>query len=328
MSISPGRLATNRLAAYTCIRALAVRHTYEALVKQLDALIGRLGLLSFFSLVAFFALTFPSETFSASCHGPNPEPHPYGTFTFHTNSRLDPIAQGNFRYGVISCVDHNDPLNDLKVHWLIPGPHGWVPPAEILESVPRMRIDDKVSQLKGCILYGERGDTTSGTFFGIDGDERRVEDEAKRGCRAAVESGPPSPSGIGDILLKIKNFFPSDARNPKNTMLQLDGSVGIKRTGIDSYSSFFEYEVKPYANSRGSVENVSVRPVFRGAAEGLLSSFNKYNGESRRLEAKGRISFEVFGVNSPLLAYASYDLYEQDNQLVGGIDFPVFVPKR
>jgi hypothetical protein len=102
---------------------------------------------------------------AANCDGPNGEPHPYGSFTFHTNSRLEPSNQGNYRFGVVSCVDHNDPVNSLKVRWLIPLLHGWVPPAAILESVPRLRADDHALQLNGCILYGGRGDTTWPPFW-------------------------------------------------------------------------------------------------------------------------------------------------------------------
>jgi hypothetical protein len=168
------------------------------------------------------------------------------------------------------------------------------------------------------------------TFLAIDGDQRQVDDEHQRGCRAAVENPNPSSSFIQDILFKIKNYFPSDSKNPKSTMLQLDGVVGIKKINSASYDSFFEYEVKPYLNSQGSPDSVTVRPAFAGAAEALLPAFNKQNEKPITLGSKGRISFTVQDVGSPQLAYASYDLYtqDQDREPVAGINFPIFVPKR
>jgi len=265
---------------------------------------------------------------SGTCPGPNREPHPYGTFTFYTNSRVDQISQGGFSHGVVSCLDHNDPINNLKVHWLIPLLHGWVPPTEILESIPRMRIGNQAPQLPGCLLYGDRGDTTSAIFLGIEGDDRKVEDERTRGCVAVVENPNPPTGFIQDVLFRIRNFFPSNPKNPKSTMLELDGTVGIKWSGADRYNSFFEYEVKRYLNSEGSPQSVMLRPAFRGVTETLLPAFTKENPKPINLGTSGRISFNVFDVVAPQLAYASYDLYGQENEQVAGISFPVFVPKR
>ena len=265
---------------------------------------------------------------AANCAGPNEESHPYGGLTFHTNSRVDPSGQDNYRYGIVSCVDHNDPVNSLKVHWLIPLVHGWVPPTQILQSVPRLTVDNNAPQLPGCILYGDRGDTTSATFLAIDGDRRKVDDERQRGCRAAVENPNPSSSLIQDVLFRIKNFFPSNPANPNATMLQLDGVVGIKAISSSSYNSYFEYEVKPYSNSEGSPDSVTVQPSFAGVTEALLPAFFKQNEKPISLGSKGRISFNVYDVGSPQLAYASYDLYAPDKQLIAGVGFPVFVGKK
>jgi len=61
-----------------------------------------------------------------SCLGPNQEPHPYGSFTFKTNSRADASDLKGYKHSIISCISHDDPINPLYVKWVIPGPHGWV----------------------------------------------------------------------------------------------------------------------------------------------------------------------------------------------------------
>jgi hypothetical protein len=286
---------------------------------------GRLTCASFIIVVLLSASSARAQ--SNSCSGPNKEPHPYGTFAFETNSRLDALPSGPYKFGVVSCVSHNDPVNSLYVHWLIPGPHVWVPPKEILESVLRMTNDDKVQQLNGCLLYGNRGDTTYGTFFGIEGDKSRVDDETKRGCRAAVESGPPTPGLIDDIFLKFKNFFPSDTKNPEKTMLQIHGTAGIQWKGPNHYMSFVSYEVNPYQGSEGSVENISARPVFRGPAEALLLPFSKTNAPIVKIGRKGIIEFEA-DVDDPQLDYASYDLYAGEDHPIAGISFPIFISAK
>jgi hypothetical protein len=316
-------IALSNNASYTCIE----RATEDHLSRRYSMVrtVRQLAHASF--VIALLWSASAARAQSDSCPGPNKEPHPYGTFTFQTNSRLDPLTSGPYKFGVVSCVNHNDPINPLYVHWLIPGPHGWVPAREKLESVLRMTNNDNVQQLKGCLLYGNRGDTTYGTFFGIDGDTDRVDDETKRGCRAAVESNVPRPGLIDSIFQKFRNFFPSDIRNPQKTMLQIDGEMGIQWKTSNHYISFVSYEVGPYQGSEGSVEGITARPVFRGPTASLLPAFSKANEQTIRIGRKGTIAFEA-DVGDPRLAYASYDLYVGDNNLVAGIAFPVFVSTK
>src|SRR5262249_22249869 len=94
------------------------------------------------ALILAAAFAGPTAAQTVKCPG-SKQPHPYGTFTFETASRVDPVNPANggqYRFGVVSCVDHNDPINELYVRWLIPGPHGWVPAREKLESTPRLRL--------------------------------------------------------------------------------------------------------------------------------------------------------------------------------------------
>src|ERR1051325_10309072 len=186
------------------------------------------------------------------------ESHPYGVMTFFTNSRLGPPTVPGYGKSVRSCVTHNDPINELRVKWLIPGPDGWVPPGKALESLPRDTNVATYAKLKGCLLYGNRGDTTHGMFIGIEGDEKRAKDEEQRGCRAAAASSQPSPNGIVKVFINFLNYIPSNASKPKETMLQLKGSVGIVPKSDHGYTSIVSYSLTPYEGSEGSPSDLSV----------------------------------------------------------------------
>jgi hypothetical protein len=283
-------------------------------------------------LAGYFALASNSWAESAApCSGPNKMHHSYGNFDFETNSRADPVKFRQYKAGLVSCVSNNDKTNPLYAHWLIPGPRGWVPANDKLESTPRLIENEKVEQFGGCLRYGNRGDTTSANFLGIASDRSAVDEEKKNGCRATTPSSgaQAKEATIEDIVLKIRNFFPSNSKEPQATMLQLDGEVGIKTTGPNQYQSFFRYVLSRYKDtSGGAIERMSVRPAFRGALETLLQSYVKDNPPRLKMREKGYIAFAVSGIEAPVLRYASYEIYDQNEQLVGAIDFPVFVSSR
>ena len=225
----------------------------------------------------------------------NGEPHPYGVLTFITNSRLGPPTVPGYRKSVRSCVTQNDPINFLYVHWLIPGPDGWVPPGKVLEALPRDTNLDTYDKLKGCLLYGNRGETTHGTFIGIERDDKLVKDEEQRGCREAVANPQASLKGIGlkgigKFIIDFLNYFPSNASRPRETMLQLKGTVGVFPSSATSYTSIVSYTITPYEKSEGSPTDLSIRPVFRGSAERFISAFYKENENPRRLSVRPETS--------------------------------------
>jgi hypothetical protein len=262
------------------------------------------------------------------CLGSNQEPHPYGSFTFKTNSGLGAPPLKGYKYGIVSCVTHDDPVNPLYVKWVIPGPHGWVPAKQSLDSLARATNVVKFDQLKGCLLFGNQGETTQGTFIGIEGDERRVADENKTGCRAAVAAiAQPTSGGIQGILQKIRNWFPSDASQPRVTLLQFDGEVGVRPQG-DGYVSFVSYTFSRYSDSQGSVEQLTARPVFRDATEALLPAFNRSNTSPIKFATKGSIEFTVPSMPNPWLSYASYEVRDREQRVVGEISIPLFVSGR
>ena len=108
-------------------------------------------------------------------------------------------------------------------------------------------------------------------------------------------------------------------------LLQLDGSVGLKLISSTSYQSYFGYRLFPYdERSDGEPSKLTLRPAFRGTSETLLGSFLKTHPEPIRMSEKGVISFEVSGIEKPRLTYGSYEIFDQNGQSVGTVDFPVF----
>lgn len=277
----------------------------------------------------------------SSCEGPTNQSHPYGTFTFYTNSRVETINLGRYKYQVISCVADDDPVNPMRVKWLTPGPDGFIPPHEKLELVPRMsevgldpvvgaKSDALIKQLDGCILYGDRGDTTSATFFGISGDTSRVAKEAQVGCRSAAGGTSPSSwsSDILDILHAVRNFFPSDAKRPNETMLELKGNIGVKRVDNSRYVSEFTYTLLPFNNSKGEADKIQLQPLFDGSTESLLPAFEKENGKTVQLSEKGNVNFRIDDLANPSLAYARYGFMNAQGEFLGSITLPVFIDNK
>jgi hypothetical protein len=166
---------------------------------------------------------------------------------------------------------------------------------------------------------------TGAHFSGLVTDKRRIVDEQQRGCREVAALPQDAPRGaIKRILLKIRNYFPSDAKNAAKTMLQLEGTAGIDSTRPNQYTSVVTYRIKQNSDE-GSVEDISMRPAFRGATEALLPAFNERNPRGIKVAGAGSITFDVVNVTNPTLDYASYEIFDQNNQLVGAVAFPVFV---
>jgi len=277
-------------------------------------------------LLTFFASA--AVGWAQDCAGDRPRPHPYGNFDFNTNSRVESVAFSQFRYQVISCVHNNDGQYPVWVHWFIPAVKGFVPANKFQESTPRLSVDDPRSRpLESCIEYGNRPQYATSPFWGLRDDPKTVHDETSTGCRAVSARGDqPRPIKLEDIVFKIKYWLPSNAKNPKSTMLLLDGSVGIKTLDPSKYVSFFEYNITRQEGSlEGEPSQISVKPLFQGPTEVLFASFaRKYSGPLI-LNAKGLITFDVAGIENPELQYASYGMFDQQNAFLGAVDFPVFV---
>jgi hypothetical protein len=157
--------------------------------------------------------------------------------------------------------------------------------------------------MKGCLEYGNRGDTTTtAVFFGTVADQSAISDEVARGCRSvAVSASGSDPGGFSSavekIILQIRNFFPSDVKHPQETMLQIQGEVGVLPQGPEEYVSFFNYVLKQVDGSpNGKTTNMSLRPAFRGATESLLPFFHQKYPDGVKMGAEGDVSFEAHPV--------------------------------
>ena len=219
------------------------------------AIVAALALLIF---SAGNSLADGNKSAQSSCEGPTNQSHPYGTFTFYTNSRVETINLGRYKYQVISCVADDDPVNPMRVKWLTPGPDGFIPPHEKLESVPRMsevgldpvvgtKSDALIKQLDGCILYGDRGDTTSATFFGISGDTSRVAKEAQVGCRSA---------GPGSWASRHRGCHKGHGKPIKN---RADGGSRFLRYGRDPCSGLLHFDDLRAANGIAKTDRRWIR---------------------------------------------------------------------
>jgi hypothetical protein len=282
-------------------------------------------------LLTFFASATAGWT--EDCAGDRPRPHPYGNFDFNTNSRVEPYSAGasQFRYQIISCVHNNDSQYPVWVQWFIPQVRGFVPGNKLQQSTPRLSVDDPRSRpLESCIEYGNRPEYAKSPFWGLQDDSKTVHDEDNTGCRAvSIRGDQPRRMKLEDIFFKIKYWLPSNAKNPKSTMLLLDGSVGIKILDSSRYVSSFEYNLtRQEGSSGGEPSQISVKPLFQGPTEVLFVSFAKKNPEPLKLSEKGSITFEVTGIENPELQYASYGMFDQQNAFLGAVDFPVFVSSR
>ncbi|UQS16599.1 hypothetical protein [Pseudomonas sp. HS6] len=292
-----------------------------------DISIAKLLQLSSLLLINFVSVPAFSQDWTL-CEGPIVKHHHLGNFNLETNSRIEEYKDTNqYKFAIISCVSNNDKEYPIFVNWRTPRRTGWIPAGQKIDTPVLLVVKNDVEQLDGCLEYGNRGDFTSAPFFGTEADKKSIDLEKTNGCRAAATSRiSASETTIENIILKFRSFFPSDVSRPDTTMLQIDGEVGIKKTGDNQYQSFFNYEVAPYKDSKnGVIKSITIKPAFSGPTEGLTEWFFKSNQKTANLASKGIIKFDVSEVNNPSLTYASYELYSEKNELIAAIELPVYI---
>ncbi len=293
-------------------------------------------------LVSMLPICASTHSFAQSktCSGQikQPHPNPYSQYNFETDSLFDaankfPDASlspsSKFKYGTLTCVTNPDPTNFLYVHWLIPGPDGWVPPkGGSLPSIVRFTDESSPASQDGCLAYGNRGDTYFAKFHVLKEEMPRVQDEQNRGCRAVIANPKQQSSilkSIENFALRFVNYVPSDVKNPQKTMLKIEGDVGVKGGPYD-YTSYMTYKVSRVEGSDGSIRDITLRPQFRSGAEQILPAFEKAVGPSLKVDSEGGIFVPVTGIKNPQLAYASYVIFDRNNAAVGAIGFPIYIP--
>lgn len=281
-----------------------------------------------FAALAFSTLAIPLATQAETlCPGPNPGEYALLPYHFKTNSRIERLNNSReWPFATISCIANVPPYKLTYTHWLIPGINGWLDGEAQLRSTPRRSKKPDDSPTLGCLEYGNRGDAVRATFFANLNERGRADHEKAIGCRQAIAENPSSSTNgpIEDIIDSIMNYFPSAKNHAGETMLRFMGKVGVKGAG-GSYVSFLEYTLEPYRGSKGQPDAITITPVFAGPTESLWRAFLQKNERQVKASKNNRIVFEVSGIRDPQLRYATYNFYDQDHQLVGSIDFPVFI---
>jgi hypothetical protein len=270
------------------------------------------------------------------CPAASPQPYHLDGYEFETTSGIDPkvAVPDDYKAAIRSCV-HNTGKAGFVANWIIPRTKSWANPnGGWAVGEPIFVTTTKLAQLKGCLFYGNRGEHDYFSFMGVDADKPQADDEVSRGCRSVVfEPYPPSPpvwKQVVNLAYDVLKIFPSNARDPVGSGLELRGKAGVEQIGPTSYRSFLRYRLTASAGSTGEPSQVRIRPTFNGPAETLLKDlFRKYPGGDIRLGAEGNIEFEVQDVKSSRLQYVWYELYVPGSDSpVAGISMPLLVPLR
>ncbi|MER9242852.1 hypothetical protein [Mesorhizobium sp. M0633] len=272
---------------------------------------------------------FASPSNAADCPtGETRQEHHVGNFNFVTNSWVE--ESGKLRR-YVSCVGNFDRDSDLLVTWHVAGPTGTYVPSDDVATERRMSNDLNPRPVNGCIKYGNLGDYAGAQFIGSAADED--ENAKDNPCTVANTLGGPElakpgipEDGYSD---QVRVFFPSNPDKPRETMLEINGVIGI--SPIDgAFESFFTYSAQKYKDRPdGNPDAIRVRPIFVTAPESYYKAFFDYNKEITPLGSKGNIVFTVFHSNTNLVpATAFYEFISSDNRVVGSIPMPIFGPEQ
>ncbi|MER9629600.1 hypothetical protein [Mesorhizobium sp. M0296] len=277
--------------------------------------------------VPLVAFAFPSN--AADCPtGDTRKEHHVGNFNFVTNSWVEEVGKLR-RY--VSCVGNFDRDTDLLVTWHVAGPKGTYVPSDDVATEPRISNDLNPRAVNGCIKYGNLGDFTDAQFMGSAADED--ENAKDNPCNIAntlrghelAKPGIPK-EGYRD---QVRVFFPSNPDKPRETMLEINGVIGI--AAVDGmFESFFTYSAQKYkGRPDGNPDDIRVRPRFVTAPESYYKAFFETNEEATPLGSKGDIVFKISGATSSLVPVtAYYEFISPDNRVVGSIPMPMFGPER
>jgi hypothetical protein len=279
-------------------------------------------------LIAITMIAGAASAQTTNCAGSLPHPHPMGLYNFDTNSRLEGVLQSFYKAKVVPCVKNNDPSTPVRIIWLVPRIDGWVQPQSVQDFAPAWLRDEREAiELTGCLSYGNRGDTTLAKFWGDADARKKVDEESKQGCRSSIVKAQlgQEKGWIDTLSSTFKNFFPADKERPEKTMLQIEGKVDIEKRGDFGYAARLIYYASPVKGSEGKTSDLTLIPMFTGAAEALLPRFRDKNPEKIKVVEKDLIIFEVQDVKNPMLTYAAYAVLDKNGEHVGTLPFPVFV---
>ena len=275
-------------------------------------------------------LTFSvNHAVADECQGMTPHVHNVKNFNFQTNSWVETV-ENRRRY--VSCVANLDPNSDLVVDWKIPGPYqGYVPSTNVV-TVARLRDDTNDRPIDGCLEYGYHHDLTTAEFLGT-ADDEMVNKSDKNECAqqnatgkgpAKIEANPLPKKGWKD---KIHVFFPTDVKKPRDTMIEVNGEIGIA-SKEDGYLSYFDYTAKRLdGRPDGDVNSVLMSSVFPDQDKYFSPRFVEGTKKPPLiLGSKGSVDFQIFGKpdDSWQAVPAYYRFEDKDGNVLAQIPLPLF----
>ncbi|TPJ72551.1 hypothetical protein [Mesorhizobium sp. B2-7-1] len=292
------------------------------------------------ALLAGSSVAISSSSYAADCpKGDTRQEHHVGNFNFVTNSWVEESGK-LLRY--VSCVGNFDHDTDLLVTWHVAGPMGTYVPSDEVAIQPRMSNDLSPRPVTGCIKFGNVGDHTEAQFMGSAADEKENANANENPCLTTHASLSPQLAHPGVPLEGYKDgvrvFFPSNPDEPHDTMLEVDGVIGVTATYRDDgalgspFKSYFSYTAQKYKDRlKGDPDSVRVRPVFVADSDVYKEAFLKSNDNETDvvLGSKGQIVFELPVDNDtavPIGAY--YQFISTDNRVLGTIPMPMFGSAR
>lgn len=276
---------------------------------------------------SFVALA--SLSYAADCpKGDTRQEHHVGNFNFVTNSWVEDVGSLR-RY--VSCVGNFDRDTDLLVSWHVAGPKDTYVPSDEVRIEPRVSNDLTPRPVNGCIKYGNLGNYDGAQFMGTAADEDQNAKDNQCIVVKTIGDHKLAKPGIPEDGYKdqVRLFVPSNPDKPHDTMLEINGVIGIMPKD-GAFESFFSYSAQKYKGRLdGNPDEVRVHPVFMTADKAYYEAFFENNKEYSPLGSKGEIVFKVTNPTAalvPITAY--YEFVSSNNRVVGSIPMPMFGPEQ
>ena len=276
-------------------------------------------------MVAMIFLTFCS--ISSACELGKGQPYrPAAGYVFTTDSYI--LDRAPDRIGV-TCIS-NLSTEPISAHWFIPTASGWVPPNEVFPKERYLKAQGE-SRIRGCLEYGNLGETVEADFVG---DQQELEasfEERQIGCKNARNKyhsvAFTSEGKIHPIKINLRYFFPYEVNRASETMVKLEGTVTIEPVEGNTFSLTFNFGIAKYGDSEGKYDGkFTAIPVFTGGAKSLEEEFVKTVGKEYPLEKLGSSKFILSaGLKNFRIEEAFLDIMIPEGVQVARIGFPVYV---
>jgi hypothetical protein len=270
-----------------------------------------------------------------TCKGPR-QNFDLGEESFVTTSR---VYKGNGVELYVTCVEnHSD--KDLWINWFVPGPVTYIQPGKAVES-PRAFQTRENKDYRGCLEYGSVGEYIQSPFIGHLSDDSKIESESG-GCEKAnpLASNAAPTKSIVPVDLPVKIYFPSDVKEPEDTMLAFEG---VARTGIGSVlvTEFSEtvlfsglvYKIEHASKAqKGRPEDVRIKPfITSGYSEKyyLNAFYERYTKDGLSLREGDEIDLAFYNAakgEAFTLSSVRWGVFDRNDHLVAAFFAPVWGP--